>query len=119
MSDNSKRPTARSIAAVVDHNARVADGLVYTVRGLDERVAAQATDINEQQSELTRVDIAREAGDAALDARLRVHRADIQDLYELNSSAAEYATELSARLHAFEFTTLVDRLRWLLTGKVR
>lgn len=75
--------------------------------------------LSHAQRALLEADIAREAGDAALDARLRVHRCDIDVLQRNISNDAEFALRIAEHVGAFHSLTFFGRLRWLLTGKVR
>jgi hypothetical protein len=82
--------------------------------------AARAIGATQAQGEWDAIQ--REAGDAALDARLRVHRADLDKLSRdvFNNQMANYANTygLDVRVRAFESLTFLGRLRWLFTGKV-
>jgi hypothetical protein len=112
VTDRQKTVSLRSLRKhVAVHDGRIDaleqhhDRLVTAVRGL--------------QMHGEWLDIQREAGDAALDARLRVHRC------ELDALTADVRTALWMRLDAveqdmiaFESLTFLGRLRWLLTGKV-
>ena len=111
------RPSQRDVKAV----AGAAIAQTEHVQDIIQRGIIPA--ITAAQGALEVEAIHREAGDAALDARLRVHRCDIDSLsydYRAADSALIRAHDaLRLRVEGFVGLTFLGRLRWLLTGKVR